>query len=181
MATLAINLLPVEFRQQQIKRAKFYKIQAAGVAIILLMVFLSSLTIALRILQSQNISQIKSKVTQSEQKISDFKTAQGSLILLKDRLTTINQYLGISSKQPQMYKLIAELLPAAITISSISIGKEGDVLMLAIAKDSDSLDNFMTNLTSREKNQDKISQVSLENLNRGRDGIYRFSFKIKPK
>lgn len=181
MAYLDINLLPLEFRQQQIKKAKFYKIQAAGVAIILALAFLSSLTIALRILQSQTISKVRSQITQSEQKISEYKTAQGSLLLLKDRLTAINQYWGIPSRQAQMYKLLSDLVPTAVAVNSITVSKDGDVLLLAVARDSEALDNFITNLTSQEKNGDKISQVSMENLNRGRDGVYRLSFKIKAK
>ena len=50
---IAINLLPIEFTEQEVKRAKFIKIQTIGVFVILLMVFLSSLSVALVILQSQ--------------------------------------------------------------------------------------------------------------------------------
>ncbi len=181
MSQISINLLPIEFKEQELKRTKFYKIQALGIGIVMLMVFLSSLTVALRILQSQNISQIQKKVAASEQKVSDYKTTQGSLILLKDRLTAISQYLGNPSKQSQSYKLISELLPPTISIGSVSIGKEGEILLFVATKDSNSMDTFITNLTSKEKNQDKISQVSLDTLSRGRDGIYKASFKIKTK
>lgn len=177
---VAINLLPIEFRAEAIKTAKFYKIQTVGVAIILLMTFLASLTVALRILQSQNISQIQAKLTKSEAKISDLKNTQASLFLLKSKLTTINQYLGISSNQTQTYKLITKLLPPSISINSISVDKSGEVLVLALAPDGNSVDNLITNLTSKEINEDKISQVSLESINRGKDGIYRLSLKIKP-
>lgn len=181
MAKIAINLLPLEFRAEEIKNAKFYKIQIVGVATILLMIFLSSLTIALRVLQSQNISQIKNKLTQSEQKISNLKNTQASLILLKNRLTTIDQYLGTLSNQTQIYKLITKLLPASISINSISIDKSSEVLVLATAPDRNSLEDLIDNLTSKDSNEDKINQVSLESINRGRDGIYRLSLKIKPK
>ena len=181
MPRIAINLLPIEFRVQELKRAKFYKIQAFGVVTILLVVFLSSLTIALRILQSQNISQIQNKLTQSEQRIADLKSIQGSLFLLKNRLTVINQYLEIPSKQVQMYKLIAELLPATVSVGSIFVDKGGEILILAVVPDSVSLDHLITNLISKESNQDKISKVSLENISRGKDGIYRLSLKVKPK
>lgn len=179
MAKISINLLPIEFREQQAKKAKFYKIQTIGVVIILSMVFLSSLTVSLRILQSQNILRIQKRVAQAEEKVSSFKNTQGSLILLKDRLITINQYLGNPSQQSQMYKLIGELQPTAISVSSISVGKAGDIIMSAITKDSSALDDFISDMISKDKNQDKISQVSLETISRGRDGIYRLSFSIK--
>lgn len=181
MSQISINLLPLEFREQEIKRTKFYKIQALGIGIVMFMVFLSSLTVALRILQSQNISQIQKQVAASEERISDFKTTQGSLILLKDRITFIGQYLGNPSPQSQMYKLISDLLPAAVSVGSVSIGKEGEILLFVATSDSNNLDTFITNLTSKEKNQGKITQVSLETLSRGRDGIYKASLKIKAK
>lgn len=181
MSQISINLLPIEFREQELRRTRFYKVQALGIGVVMLMVFLSSLTVALRILQSQNISQIQKKIVASEQKVSDYKTTQGSLILLKDRLTAISQYLGNPSKQSQMYKLISELLPPTISIGSVSIGKEGEILLFVATRDSNNLDAFITNLTSKDKNQDKISQVSLDTLSRGRDGIYKANFKIKAK
>lgn len=181
MSKISINLLPVEFLAEEIKKAKFYRIQAMGAAIILLMVFLSTVVVALRILQSQNISRIQNALSQSEKRISDLKNNQASLLLLKNRLTTINQFLGTPSKQSQMYTLITGLLPQSLAINTISVDKGGEVLVLAIASESDSLDNLITSLTSIEDNQDKISQVSLDSINRGRDGVYRISLKIKPK
>lgn len=181
MTKIAINLLPLEFREQDIKNAKFYKVQIFGVVTILLIVFLSSLAVALRILQSKNITQIQGKVAASEQKISDFKTTQASLFLLKNRITAINQYLGTPSSQVQIYNLINKLLPESVSLNSISVDKSGEVLMLLVAPDADSLDSLVTRLTSKEINEDKIKQVSMESINRGRDGVYRLSIKIKPK
>lgn len=181
MAHISINLLPIEFKLEQVKRSKFYKIQLIGVATIFLVIFLSSLTVALRILQSQNISRVQNQITQAESKLSGLKNTQASLLLLKNRLTAINQFLGVPSKQSQIYKLVTDLLPESVSVNSIGVDKDGNVVILAIAKDGNSLDNLINNLTIKEKNGDKISQVSLDGVNRGKDGIYRLSFKIKPK
>lgn len=181
MAKVSIDLLPLEFRAEDLKRAKFYKIQTIGVSIILVMIFLSSLTIALRILQSQRNKQIQARVSQSEERISGLKNTQASLILLKNRLTTINQYLGTPSKQSEMYRLIDKLLPQSVSISSIAVDKSGEVLILAVASDGASLDRLVESLTSKQTNQDKIKEVSFETINRGKDGIYRLTFKVKPK
>ncbi len=181
MANILINLLPIEFRQEEIKRTKFNKVQAFGVAIILLMTFLASLTVALRILQSQRIFHTKSRLSQAEEKISSLKTVQASLLLLKNRLTTIDQYLGTPSQQTQMYQLISELLPANAAASSIAVSKGGEAIIIVTVPDSSSLEVLISSLISRDTNQDKISQVALENINRGKDGIYSLSLKIKPK
>lgn len=181
MSKIAINLLPIEFREQDLKNAKFYQVQTVGVTIILLMIVLASLIVGLRVLQSQNISQIQTTVAASEQKLSDLKNTESSLFLLKNRLTAINQYLGIPSKQVQTYHLITKLLPPSVLISSISVSKSAEVLALVIVPDVDSLDSLLNNLTYQQTNEDKISQVSLESINRSRDGVYRLSLKIKPR
>lgn len=180
MAKISINLLPVEFTREEVKRSKFVRLQAIGVAVILIMVFLSSLTIALRILQSQNIRQVQTRVVAAEGQIDQFKGAQGSLVLLKNRLSTIDKYLGKPSKQTEIYQFIDSITPPDVNITSISVDKIGDVSMVAIARDITSLDNFIQSLTGKEKGG-KISQVSVESLNLGRDGVYRVNFKIKLK
>ncbi len=181
MSKVTINLLPEEFKIEELKRSKFYKIQSIGVGIILLFIFLSSLTIALRILQSQSLSQIQSKLTDEEQKITGLKTTQASLLLLKNRLVAINQYLGTSSSQVQMYELINKLVPQSVSVSSISVDKSGNVLIIASTSDASYIDDLISKLTSSEYSQGEIVSVAMEGLSRGRDGIYRLNIKIKTK
>lgn len=181
MTRIAIDLLPLEYREQQLKGVKFLKIQTIGVAVILFMIFLASLTVALRILQSQNISQIKKNITQSEQRVSDQKSTEALLFLLKNRLATINQYIDTPSNQSRMYKLITELIPPSVILSTISVDKSGEALIVAVAPDSTSVDTMINNLTDKNINQNKIKEISLENINSGRDGVYRLSIKVKPK
>lgn len=180
MSKIAINLLPLEFRNKEIKDAKFYKIQVLGIAFILLMIITACLTVALRYFQSQKISQLQDKFNQSEQKVINLKNTQASLILLKNRLTVINQFWQSPSKQVLSYELISKLIPASVSVSSISVDNSGEVLISAQAPDGILLDKVITNLTSQDSNQDKIKKVSLESANRGQDGIYRLSLKISP-
>lgn len=177
---IAINLLPIEFTQAEVKRTKFIKIQTIGVLVILVMVFLSSLSVALRILQSQSIKSVQIQVSATEQKISDLKDRQVSLLLIKNRLAIINQYLGNSSKQVAMLILLDKLLPAGISINSTTIGKDGEISILALIPDSQTMDNMIDNLTDKTQNEGQISQVSLDSISRGKDGVYRVSLKIKP-
>lgn len=181
MQNIAINLLPAEYRAEELKKAKLYKVQALAVAVVLVTAFLASATVALRILQSQKIIQVQSKAEEAEKKVSDFKTSQGYLLLLKNRLNTITLYLGNSSKQAQMYVLMEKLLTPSISVSTISVDKSGNVLILATSVDRSALDLLINNLLSKEISEDKIKEVSVESLNRGKDGVYRLSFKVKPK
>lgn len=178
---ISINLLPQEIKAEEIKRTKFVKVQAFGVATVLVFIFLASLMLALRILQNQNIKQIQANLSSTEQLIADLAGRQASLFIIKDRLTTIEKYFGVSSKQVTVLRLISGLLPAQVTLNSMTVDRSGEVLIVAVLPEADVLDNLITSLTSKEKNEDKISQVSMDSINRGRDGVYRVSFKVKPK
>ncbi|MBI2330341.1 hypothetical protein HYU94_03045 [Candidatus Daviesbacteria bacterium] len=151
------------------------------VTVILLLVFLTSLTLALRILQSNNIVLSQVKLTKAEEKVSGLKNTQASLFLLKNRLTTIKEYFGVPSKQSSIYQLIEKLIPESVITNAITVDKSGEVVFSALIPDSVSLDLLINSLTGKESNEGKIEEISIESLNRGRDGAYRVGFKIKPK
>lgn len=180
MAKISINLLPPEIKAQELKKAKFYKVQFAGIVVILVMVFLTSLTLALRVLQNQSMVVTQATLAQEEQKVTDLKDTQASLLLLKNRLNIIDQYYGKISQQSLMYQLLDKLIPVSVLINAITIEKSGGAIILMTVPDALVLDNLVDNLTNKDTNEGRISQVSVETLNRGRDGFYRVSFKIKP-
>lgn len=181
MTKLAINLLPPEFTAQQFKRERFYKIQAAGVAVILIMVFLAAMTVALRFLQSGNIAKVSARLNTTEQKVSQLKDKQASLFLLRDRLAAIDQYLGVPSPQASMYKLIDKFIPPSVSVTGLTVDKESQVILTALVTDAETLDNLISDLTNFESSGENFSQVSIDSLTKGRDGLYRVSLKVKPK
>lgn len=174
-------MVPAEVTTREVKQAKFYKIQAAGVTIILVLTFLTSLTLALRILQSKSISLEKARVAQAEQQVSDLKGTQASLLLLKSRLGVIGQYLGVPSKQTSIYQLIERLIPAGSVVNTLAVDANGGMILTLQVPEAENLDNFVNNLTNQETNEGKITQVSIENLSRGRDNIFRVGLKIQQK
>lgn len=176
---ISINLLPQEFLYEEVKKGKFYKVQTVGIFVVLFMVLLTVVTISLRILQSNRLKNLQLQTSEAEAKVSSFSSKQASLILLKNRLDAINKYLGSPSKQAEMYDLVSSLLPPALTVSAVSVEPDGTVLISALASDSDVLERLFTDLLDKEKNEGKISKVSIEALNRGRDGIFRLSFKVE--
>lgn len=180
MVNISINLLPKEFALEELKKERFYKIQAIGVIIVLVMIFLASLTVAIRVLQSRNITRVQARLSAAETQVGNLKDTQASLLLLKNRLSTIDQILSLPSKEVEMYKLIDKLIPSQVVVSSVTIDKIGGAKFTAVAPDGQVLENLIVNLTSSEKNDNKIAQVSIETLNRGRDGLYRVNIKLKP-
>ena len=178
---ISINLLPPEIITEQTKNTKFYKIQYFGVFIILVLIFLTSLTLALQILQSRNIVTAQAKVSESQQKVESLKNTQVALFVLKNRVSVISQYLGVPSKQSSTYRLIDKLIPPTSVINGISVDKSGTVVLSALLSDTESLDVLLGNLTDKEKNENQFDEVSLDSLNRSKNGVYRISLKIKPK
>lgn len=181
MVKIAINLLPSEFTKEQLKDARFYRIQAAGVGMILVLIFLSSLTVALGILQSQRLKQAEARLDSSSQKVISFQDKQVALMALKNRLVAIDKYVGVPSLQAELLSLINTLLPPSVAINALVIDRSGEVALSVVIPDSTTLDYTVTTLTDKDKSKNKISKVSIESLDRSRDGIYRLNFKIKPK
>lgn len=178
---IAIDLLPQEFRIEELKRAKLYKLQTIGIILIFVVSFIAVAVVTLRILQSQNLIQTQAKLAQAEERVSELKTTQGSLLLLKNRLTTVSKVLEVPSVGVSLFQLINQLLPSSVSIGSFSIGKKGEILILATSQDAQSLEQLFDGLNSKETNQGKISEITLENISRGRDGLYRMNFTVKPK
>ena len=178
---VSINLLPAEFRAEELKRTKFYKVQMIGIAAILLMIFLASLTVSLRILQSRSIQAVEERVLGAEEKITDLRGTQASLIFLKNRLDILRQYLGTESKTVSIYQFLTNQIPKSVSLNSISVDKEGNMLMLLHFQDIRSFDSLLVGLLDPEKSEGKIKAVSLDSLSRGRDGLFRVSLKVEPK
>lgn len=178
MAKLSINLLPQEYLSEEVKKAKFYRVRLLSFSAIMLVVFFSAVALALGFLQSQNIKAVEARITEGEEKVTELVSRQTALLVIKNRLSTINQYLGVTSKQVSTYNLLEQVLPERIALSSLAIDKAGDASLVAVVPDGVTLDQLIADLTSRS---DKIASVSLESLNRGRDESFRVSLKIKPK
>lgn len=180
MSKISINLLPPEFTQEEVKRGKFYKIQTISISIVLFLIFISVVTLSLRIFQSNRIKVLQTQASEAETRVSAQSLRQAQLVLLKNRLNTIKEYLGTSSKQAEMFNLVDSLLPAGVSVGNVSVGRGGSVLISALAQNAQVLDKLFADLLDQEKNESKIAKVSIEALNRGRDGIYRVSFTVAP-
>lgn len=181
MEKISINLLPVEVTKSQIEQKKFYKIRFISIIITLLMFFSASTTLALRILQNKNIDGANFTLQAAEEKVSQYKDIEISLVVLKDRITNINKIISIPSTQVTMYNLIYDLLPSSVNINSMSVDRSGSIELSTISPNVTIVDDFISDLVDEQKNQGKIALVDVENLTRSRDGFYRINLKIKAK
>lgn len=179
MTFISINLLPEEVILEQTKKIKFVKIQVISIVLLLLTFFLASLTIALRVLQTQRITQVQGKLTEVEGKISGYKGLEDNIVLLKNRVASISQYLGVPSRSSQIYDFIEQNIPPQVSINSLTIDKEGNSYLALILSDTSTMDSIISGLFEASNDKIKIEQVDVGGISRGRDGIYRLTLKLK--
>lgn len=174
----SINLLPAEYRRENLKQQRFNKIQSIGIFALLTLIFLSSTTFALSLLQNTNIINADNQLKVAEDNVTKYKPKEASLVILKDRLNTLDSLLKAPSKQRSIYNLVTSLLPPSLVPSLIVTDTSGNISLTLSTTDSISLDNFITILTDPETNENKIAKVQIDSLSRGKDGVYRASLKM---
>lgn len=181
MAKLSINLLPAEYANIYSSNVRFQKIQRIGIGILILLIFLSSLTFALSLLQNSNILQANTNLQAAENAVSQFKFQEESLVLLKDRLNNLQRISSTPSRSNIMYNLINILMPVSLTPTLIVTDTFGNISLTVVTINSTDVDNFILTLINPQKNQGLVSKVDIESLSRGKDGVYRVNLKIFTK
>jgi Tfp pilus assembly protein PilN len=180
MKGISINLLPeieVSVRKQTQKNQL---IKTISISTLLLLFFLSSLILTLRVLQTRTITRIQSEAFASEQQIEGLKDKESILVLLKDRLDQIEKISGVPSKQREMYEQVVNKLPASISYSAIAIDAGGNLSLAVVAPSQAELTNLFKVLES-EETFEKVANISVESLSRGKDNSYRASLEISSK
>lgn len=179
--SMNINLLPLSYKQVQTQNSKFYKIQSASIYLLLTLIFLTSLTVAFRILQSQQIKAAEVSLQQFSTQVSSQKSKEAGLLILKNRLDAIDQISALPSRQRSLYNLVNQLIPPTLTLSFVSVDGNGNMTISLVAPNFSALDTLLGVLTSPGRSEGLIGKVSLESFSRSRDGLYRASLKIAAK
>lgn len=176
---LKINLLPSVFLVAEKQYQKFKKIQLVCIVIFLGLIFLSSMTIALRIFQSQRVESAKAQLDQLTSQITSEKGKEAQLLILKNRMEVLEKLSSAPSKQKALYNLVNQLIPKEVFISSMSVDNTGNIGLSLVVLQTEYFEKLLENLTSKEKNEGKIKTIDIESLTRTRDGVYRSTLKIK--
>lgn len=180
MKGISINLLPPEATISQNKASRTRKVKILSIVFLMLMFFLASTLVTLRILQTQAISKLQVQAETSEGKISDLRDKESTLVLLKNRLDLIAQYRALPSKQKNVFDAVSDRLPSSVSLSAISLDTGGNLSISTSVPNSDALTRLLEELTT-EESFEKIANISVEALSRGRDGTYRISLKLASK
>lgn len=177
---ILINLLPPETLLLNRQSYRLKLINRISMIFFVVLVFFTSLTLVLRILQNTKLKDANNNLVQVQAKVAAFKDQEGYAVVLKQRLGSI-QKLTEGSKTVAVFNLISALVPSDTTLSAFGIDKNGNIKLSAISSSSDSLETFINNLSNREKNSDLVSKIDLDTLALGRDGSVRYSLKVTVK
>ncbi len=176
----SINLLPSEYAVSEKQQQKFARVQTLSVTFIMILFLVTSVLVALRIIQSKDILDQEDRIKQLEAQIGQSKDKEAALFVLKNRLTSISKIVKSPSKQLVNYQYAEQKLPQEITITSVSADRGGSLALAMLVPDVNSLETAIGVLTDPSAFE-KFKQVDVENLARSQDGIYKVSLRIVPK
>lgn len=178
---LMVNLLPLDILLKRKQHSKFAFISKVSVAVLVVLVFLTSTTFALRFSQTLKLKETEQGLVVAEGRINSLTDKEGQLVALKKRLDSISSILGGDSKRKSIFNMVVYLIPPDIQVLEVSVDKSGNMNLVLNSSSLASIQILFDDLGNKEKNSDLISKVNLEGLSLGRNSIYNFSLKITSK
>lgn len=176
--SISINLLPKLEAEILARQKKFRKIQLFGTIVVVILFCLVSLTFASAFIQNLRLKKSEANLKQAKEQVEQFKQTEMSLLVLKDRLKEIERLKSKPSKQALLYKLLNNIVPVSISIDIITIDRHSNGDLILTSQDVKAVDTFLNNLLDKQKNEDLIKSLSLDNFSRNKDGIYRIALKL---
>jgi hypothetical protein len=164
MSKLSINLLPPELEANKKKAKRRALINRLSVSLLAFMVALSAVGLVLDIIQSLNVKNLDRKVDSVKAEVTKQKKQEELVLVLKDRISGINNLLNNDTPHAKAFNLITKLVPDSVKINNFSIDKKGVVLLGGETTSPTYLSAFFNNLTDPTINENKISQVTVESL-----------------
>ncbi len=167
MQNISINLLPKELRvsrEQEVRKSKFNKL---SVGFLILTIILTVGVLLLKTTQVFNTRSINREIKDTQQKIGNYKTEEGLLYMLQDRLDTIQSTNSKASGPVLAFNLTEKLLVPGITINSFNVDKSNNIQLTGQADSLDSLQKFFNNLVDSSQNEGRIMNVKINSLGRG--------------
>lgn len=178
MSNISINLLPKEILLQRQQSTKLNFLIKLSTGLLILLIFLASATLAMRIAQNLEFKKASDSVAYAQERETNLQSREAQLAFLKERLSLIDQFSQKDKKIKEVFNLVVNLIPQDIQISELSVDKSGNMVILLSTNNLLSLEKMIEDLGNKEKNSNLIKKMSMEGLTRGKDGVYRFSLKI---
>lgn len=178
---LMINLLPLEIILSRKQHSKLSLISKISVASLVVLIFFTSTTLALRFSQTFELKKSEQGLVLAESKVSNLKDQEGQAVALKQRLIAIDAILGGDAKRKSIFNMVIYLIPADLQVMEVNVDKNGNMNLVLSSASLTSIQTLINNLGDKEKNSDLISKVDLDGMSLGRDSVYNFSLRVVPK
>lgn len=180
MDKISINLLPLEILAKERQSAKVILINRISFGLLLLLIFLTSAMIALRILQGKGLKILNDDLALIESSVQQLKDKEIYALALKYRLGSIEK-LSFDPKKVSIFNLVISLSPQDVTISQVNVDKTSIVNLTLSSFSLKSIDELIQNLARKDMTSDLIARLDLESFARGQDGLFRLSIKVTPR
>lgn len=181
MGGILINLLPQEVLLQRKQNSKLVLVNRLSIGVLVALVFFTSTTLALRIMQNSELEGAKNGLVYATERVSGLKSKEDKTLILKERLGLITILVEGDHIRKEIFNLVVYLTPPDMQISEALVDKNGNMTASFSSPSLSAVQTLVNNLSDKEKNSDLVTKVSLEGLSLGKDSIYRFTLKVSPK
>ncbi len=164
MPNISINLLPPELKITKVQEERKSKLNKISLSVLAVCVILMSGILVLKTLQFINLQAIKKDIATVQTQISGYKTEEGLIYLLQDRISTIKTAQKDPSGSVISFNLLQKLLVPGVTISSFTVDKNEDINLTGEANSLGSLQQFFDNITNPDLTEGRIVTVTENSL-----------------
>lgn len=178
---MSVNLLPPEMLYQRHQSFRLSLINKLSIGALLMMIFLTSAALAIKISQKSELQRSQNDVVMAESKVSELKVVESQFLILKQRLGSINSIMGGDTKRKAIFSLVVLLTPESLQITNASVDRNGYMAVSVYGNSVKAIETLIRDLGDKEKNSNLIATVDLDGLSMDREGTIRFNLKIIPK
>lgn len=178
---IAINLLPKNQYKAVKKLTGSQTFQRYSLVFVVLVIIALIATVFIRWTQKNDFDSLNKNISEVETKLGGNLDKTTQIQALKQQLQTIQGLVGADQKRKAIFALVAFLASPEITVSEITIGKDGNTIVTASSGSLIAINQLIIDLSSPQKNAGMISKVEMEGLNLAKGEQYKFGLKITPK
>lgn len=175
MSKVSINLLPPELENVKKERARRALINQISIIILVAIIAVAGGVLALRFSQNATLSDLNSKVESATNTISSplYRKKEALVTTVKTRVTNTTTALNKVYPSTDAYQLVKKLTPENVKVTNLVIENKGKMTITIETNTTADLDQFLNNLVDPEKNDKRITQTSVESVNRGKTDTMR--------
>lgn len=179
MNKVSINLLPREILLERAHSSKFTLINNISIAVLVLVILLTSAVLLLKISQNKGVENINSQVKTAEGNVIALRSKEETLFALKNRLNSIQALIGGRDENVTgIFNSIITLIPPDVDLYEVTVDKNGTMTASFVSRSLPAIESLFRNLSDKEKNSNLVTKVDLDGISLGRDSTYRFALKI---